>query len=340
MTEMKPRWKVSILIDNYNYGQYVGQAIESALAQSYPDIDVVVVDDGSTDESAKIIRSYGDRICAVFKENGGQASAFNTGFTHCKGEIIMLLDADDYLHPEAAAKIAASWKPESGALHHRLCTVDADGTETGFGPPKSLSLDSGDVVGLMLKEGIHYNCPATSGRAFSRKILEIVLPIPEKEFRVCADAYLQIAIPFVTPISVLDETLAYYRVHSTNACATALRRAMTRERLLKRCHYYDVTWRAAQELVGKRNLVMTDPNLCRCYDELFERLLIARSDPEGMSIKSRIQKMVQLVWKLSSEHSRTLGNKIRQAFLVGIVCFAPRGILAKYYVCMRKTPDS
>ena len=63
---------VSIIITNYNYGQFLAQAIESALAQTYPHVEVIVIDDGSTDHSAGIIRSYGKRISPIFKPNGGQ----------------------------------------------------------------------------------------------------------------------------------------------------------------------------------------------------------------------------------------------------------------------------
>ncbi len=73
---------VSILINNYNYGRFLSKAIDSALNQEYQNIEVIVVDDGSTDDSRKIIESYGERIKPVLKENGGQASAFNAGFSY------------------------------------------------------------------------------------------------------------------------------------------------------------------------------------------------------------------------------------------------------------------
>ena len=86
---------VSILINNYNYDRFISQAIDSALNQTYPNVEVIVVDDGSTDNSLVVIRNYRDRITPVVKNNGGQASALNAGFSICKGEIICLLDADD-----------------------------------------------------------------------------------------------------------------------------------------------------------------------------------------------------------------------------------------------------
>ena len=77
---------VSIVINNYNYGRFVGSAIESALEQSYSNTEVIVVDDGSTDTSREVIASFGDRIGAVLKANGGQASAYNAGFAASKGD--------------------------------------------------------------------------------------------------------------------------------------------------------------------------------------------------------------------------------------------------------------
>jgi glycosyltransferase involved in cell wall biosynthesis len=89
----------SVIVNNYNYGRFVQEAIDSALDQSYPLTEVIVVDDGSTDQSREIIARYGDRIIPVFKENGGQASAFNAGFRASRGQVIAFLDADDALFP-------------------------------------------------------------------------------------------------------------------------------------------------------------------------------------------------------------------------------------------------
>src|SRR6476646_282737 len=97
---MKTEPLVSILINNYNYERFLKDAIDSALNQTYSKIEVIVVDDGSTDNSRSVIESYQDKVTAIFKENGGQASAFNTGFEASQGEIICFLDADDMFQPE------------------------------------------------------------------------------------------------------------------------------------------------------------------------------------------------------------------------------------------------
>lgn len=329
---------ISILINNYNYAQYLGQAIESALTQTYSDVKVVVVDDGSTDESGSVIRSYGDRICAVFKANGGQASAINVGFVHCPGDIIMLLDSDDYLHPEAAAKIAAVWKPDTGALHHRLRTVDGAGKELGYLPTKPGMLDSGDIVPLLHRQGGRYTWISTSGRAYSREVLAAALPIPE-EFRICADNYLAMVIPYLTPIAVLDEPVAYYRIHSSNSYVTATqrRRDLTRAQMLVRLFYRDLTWKVALNKATERNLGVPPSTLFRSSNELFDHLLIAVSGPARIGLKARIKHTWDVLRSLSAERFGSLAVKIRMTTLSLVVCLAPRPVLVFLYPGLFKT---
>src|SRR5882672_12511034 len=94
---------VSILISNYNYGAYLGDAIESALRQTYDKLEIVICDDGSTDCSSRILeryRSLDRRIMVVYQANGGQSLALNAAFHKSTGDIICLLDADDVFMPD------------------------------------------------------------------------------------------------------------------------------------------------------------------------------------------------------------------------------------------------
>src|ERR1019366_4357461 len=111
---------VSILINNYNYGRFLRDAIDSALNQTYSNIEVIVVDDGSTDSSREIIATYEKRIIPVLKANGGQASAFNAGFAASKGDWVYLLDSDDLFN---AKKVERVWElaaayPSAGLIAH------------------------------------------------------------------------------------------------------------------------------------------------------------------------------------------------------------------------------
>lgn len=82
---------VSIVITNYNYGDYLAEAITSALNQSYQDKEIIVVDEGSSDQSSRVIASYGDSIKPIFKHHGGHCSAANAGFAISRGGILILI---------------------------------------------------------------------------------------------------------------------------------------------------------------------------------------------------------------------------------------------------------
>ncbi len=109
---------VSILINNYNYGRFLGDAIESALGQSYPNVEVIVVDDGSSDNSREVMAGFGSRIKPIYRENGGQASAYNAGFDAANGEIICLLDSDDLHLPDKVATVVKilRGRPQAGMV--------------------------------------------------------------------------------------------------------------------------------------------------------------------------------------------------------------------------------
>lgn len=106
---MKPM--LSIVIANYNYGRFLPKAIESVLLQSQPEVELIVVDGGSTDDSVEIIKKYESKIAWwVSEKDRGQSDAFNKGFAHAKGKYLTWLNADDVLVPGALAKVIKAFK--------------------------------------------------------------------------------------------------------------------------------------------------------------------------------------------------------------------------------------
>jgi glycosyltransferase involved in cell wall biosynthesis len=211
---------VSIIITSYNYERFLADAVDSALNQTYKNVEVIVVDDGSGDNSREIIASYGERVIPVFKDNGGQASAFNSGFSVTKGDIIIFLDSDDKLYPNAAEEVVKVWHPGITKVHYRLQWIDAQGnTLNVYGPPAGTLLPSGDLKPKILTQG-YYFTPPTSGNAFGRQFLQTIMPIPEEEWRLYTDAYLHLYAPLYGDIAAIQECLGYYRVHGANASSS------------------------------------------------------------------------------------------------------------------------
>lgn len=209
---------VSIIIDNYNYARFLPRCIESALAQTHANTEVIVVDDASTDDSRDVILRYPKVVPVLKEKNGGQASALNAGFRESRGEIVIFLDSDDYLEPDAASRVVASWKPGTAKLQYRLVLISEEGRKLDLFPPSDIQFDSGDVVPLLLSKG-RYHTAVTSGNAFDRKVLDRLLPIPEVEFRISADGYLVTLAPLFGRVISLDEPLGAYRLHGNNAWA-------------------------------------------------------------------------------------------------------------------------
>lgn len=213
---------VSIIICNYNYGHFLKDAVDSALTQTYKNVEIVVVDDGSSDNSRKIIDSYGRAVIPVLKGNGGQASAFNDAFTVSKGEIIIFLDADDMLLPTLIEKAVKLFNlPEVVKVHWPLLRTDANGVPSGkVVPPHPLA--EGNLLQRLIDCGPALFCgtlysPPTSGSGWSRYFLEKIFPLPEAEFKTGGiDYYLMVLSPVYGIVCSLNDALGCYRVHGSN----------------------------------------------------------------------------------------------------------------------------
>jgi GT2 family glycosyltransferase len=210
---------VSVIVDNYNYAAYLREAVDSALQQIWPAVEVVVVDDGSTDESREILEPYGAQITLIAKPNGGQASAFNAGFAASHGEFVVFLDSDDVLHPEHAGNVVRLLErhPEAAFAQFRLRVVDSDLRPVGtVVPPAHVRLPTGDVCGPVSRWELA-SCLAPGGAlGFPRRTLERIFPLPEDELRKGADAFLVRAAALVGAVVSTDEVAADYRSHGQN----------------------------------------------------------------------------------------------------------------------------
>jgi glycosyltransferase involved in cell wall biosynthesis len=205
----------SVLITTYNYGRFIEESIESVLSQDYPRelTEVLIVDDGSTDDTARRVEKYASRVRYLRKPNGGQASALNLGFMEARGEIIALLDADDYWLPGKIRRVVEEFQmdPDLGMVYHPFLEFDM---QTGEQRASTTFLPiSGWFFG---NEGdfFWYHPPGTS-TAYRRKALDRVLPIPEN-IKMLADGYIDGLLPFYSRVLAIPECLAAYRFHGKN----------------------------------------------------------------------------------------------------------------------------
>lgn len=208
---------VTAVVDTYNHERFIEDAIRSALSQDFPSsqLEILVVDDGSTDRTPEIVRRYEPQVRLIQKPNGGQASAINTGIAHATGDIIAFLDGDDVWLPTKVSRVVEQFKsnPRVVLVYHKFRFWDSrDGREWDPGWP----LVSGDILADRRKLQTYSPSPApTSSLAFRKTCLDRLAPIPDR----CSfmhDAYLTGTAIFLGPVSTIADCLTKNRVHGNN----------------------------------------------------------------------------------------------------------------------------
>jgi len=209
---------ISVVICNYNYDKHIGEAIESVLSQEYRRYELIIVDDGSTDNSREIIRKYETRyprqIAVIYQENKGQAAGFNTAFKASKGDVLCFLDSDDMWLP-GKLKFVNKWFgrfDNIAVLQHNLKVI-RNGIKTS-GNFRDI-LICGEYFRETQKTKRLPQFVPTSGLSFSRRILEKVFPIPE-DFKTCADGYMTRTAFCHGKVYSAFECQGFYRSHSCN----------------------------------------------------------------------------------------------------------------------------
>jgi hypothetical protein len=214
---------VSICVTNHDYGRFVGEAVDSALGQTYPRVEVIVVDDGSADDSLDVLSRYGERIRLVAQENAGQAAAATRAAERSRGDVVMFLDADDSLDPGAAALAVETFRrrPSLVLAQWRMRTVDADGTDLGLDrPPRPGLMPSGDLRAHLLRFR-NWHSQLTSAIAYRGDVVRLMLPVqPPPGDRNGLEHYFNALVPFFGTVQSLDAVASSYRIHGTGIGTT------------------------------------------------------------------------------------------------------------------------
>lgn len=198
----------AVLMANYNYGRFIADAVSSVLAQTTPPDQVVVVDDGSTDDSLEVLEAFGDAVTVVATENRGQPSALSTGFEHVTAETVFLMDSDDLFRADKVERCLEAFADHDlDWLVHGLrevSNVDERALSAAEHAPVLIPDDGRRKIPL----------PATSGLAFRRRWLEPWFPLPAD---LCvADNYLKAITRVRGSGGLLDAELGFLRLHGGN----------------------------------------------------------------------------------------------------------------------------
>jgi glycosyltransferase involved in cell wall biosynthesis len=236
---LSERPKVSVLVSNYNYAEYLAQAIDSVLDQTYQNFELIICDDGSTDNSREIISGYclrDPRIFLITKENGGQASGFNAAFAASSGELICFFDSDDIFRPTKLACMVEAHQqtPTAGFGVHRVQRVNKQRRPQGIWPLGSTLPHGWRAKQMLLDGGVLGYMPPTSGLSLQRSVAERIFPLPES-FKVCADQVIIRFAPLLTSIVRRQEVLAEYRLHGANSYERAKMTAESIRREITMC---------------------------------------------------------------------------------------------------------
>lgn len=249
--EMESKPIVSIIIDNYNYERFLAEAIDSALNQTYPNIEVIVIDDGSTDNSRNVISAYGTRIVSILKSNGGQISALNAGVEVSQGEIIFFLDADDMFLPHKVEEMVELFnrvdrESPDAMLSNYLETINEVGQTIDIGILDTLTTTFGwnhlpEIRGRrsrLVEERltrlstpeqtfqfaskyrfIPFLAMPTSGIGITSCLAEKVFPLPSDKITLSigADEFLVKGASLFGNVYLTDSVLTKYRIHGKNS---------------------------------------------------------------------------------------------------------------------------
>jgi glycosyltransferase involved in cell wall biosynthesis len=278
---LDPNALVSVVIPNYNYAAYVGDAIDSALALDWPRVQVVVVDDGSTDASRDVIARYGDRIEAVLQPNAGQAAACNAGFARARGEVVFLLDSDDVLAPEIVRELAPLWTPRVSKVQFQMRSIDAQGRPLGGTFPQypAATPTPADITRWSLTTSA-YPTPPGSGNAYAHSFLSKILPQDDSLFRIADSAPLA-AAPFLGDVVTVPKPLVSYRVHGSNDGAMS---EVNGAKFAREVVRTQARFAYAQRIARGAGLEMPDRALDRSLSYLPYRLASLRLAPQAHPI--------------------------------------------------------
>lgn len=281
MMETTP--SISIVIACFNYERYVALAIRSALEQTLPPLEIIVVDDGSTDGTAEVLSAFGDRITTITQENRGHVEALNRGYAASRGDLVLFLDADDLLLPTALASVVKAWTPACTKVQYELDVIDAAGDPLGRRFCNYVEPYGAAEVRREFKRFGTYVWPVLSGNVYSRWFLRQLMPLTQKK---APDGVLNTLAPLYGDVRVIARPLGCYRLHGTNQSYHGTGTQQIGVRFAKQIELRMSELRLLVQHAAKLNVPLPTGNLLD-QDQIFVnyRLMLKKlgEDYEGMA---------------------------------------------------------
>lgn len=327
---------ISIVIVNYNYGRFLRACIESALSQSRSPLEILVVDDESSDTSIDVLREYEGKISILVKQHGGHVEAVNAGFDKCKGDLCMFLDADDLLYTKCLEEVSRNWEAGDVKLQFRLDTIDEDGVDQYMQFPYfSTNLTPEDIRQRSFASGV-YPWTVSSGCVFARSFLAQLLPIDSAEIYRSPDGYLSKVAPLFGNVRSLDKVLGAYRVHGRNAWAQSHEKFdVTR---IARWVKFDLVLQAKFEsLAREKGLSVVSAENVRSVQQSEYRMILKRLDPSAYPYKQDTNLSLFRVAIESALSERDVSVLGRLFWILWFTCLLvlPAGLVQRIYRAIR-----
>ena len=308
---------LAVVITSYNYEKYIANTIDSVLNQRNDRVELIVVDDGSRDNSWEIIKSY-NLEKAFLLENRGQAKACLYAIEKSKASFFLFLDSDDALMPGSLSEILNRLDSKVAKLQFSLTPIDATGAV--IGPPTPTLANyrrRQELINEIISTGTYTSSP-TSGNVFCRELCKIA---EEVDYEISIDGVTLIAAPLYGDVVSISKPLGYYRIHGQNNSGHGTKlNIRSIENDIKRFkdrlnHFFDIA--------NRKNMLLPRPAESRmfylCERKAFRSIVLG----QGLSF-SVLPNLIASLWRLG----KSSGHKIAMSIFFFLCCIlpAPRAI--------------
>lgn len=322
---------VSVLMTNYNYAAFIEKAIESVLDQTYQHFELIVSDDGSTDNSCEVIEAVASRDARVRLvrgyPNAGQTTALNRAYAAARGEIICFIDSDDRYLPHKLERVVdrLKEKPNAGLLLHRLLSVDADGNPIQE-IPFMTTFAEGWIAEQLLRSGGDWPVTPFCGLNIRREVSDLVFPLPITGSRSGNSGGLfRVVGPMLTEVTGINEPLYRYRIHGQNSYGAM---SLTLERLERDCAEQEWDNVQTQRIMTELGVPERAVDLCQSLQYVrwnFERSLLLKTPRQQL-----IRPLAPLVRRIFSDDDSQASRKVVRLTTYSIAVVLPVQLRARW----------